>query len=231
MDTKKTNDFFSYQDAPVSRLDLKYAYKYLTNFYRLLLLLYCVAILPTSIISDMNSVETKLVIEGTTFNIPSRLCYSSLAYILFFIITSLYYFFAKNRVEWETLRTFNLVCAFLFAIPFLFLGLYVYDNLFFKKYAESKEREYLHESHKMVGYVYRCHTEGFRYQYDVFSIGIDEKHTRDHRMDNYKGVVCNVGDTVILRVSDEYPRVNQVLNWHPTHEEIEKYMTPVKLIE
>lgn len=66
---------------------------------------------------------------------------------------------------------------------------------------------------------------------DVFSIGIDEKHTRGHRMDNYKGVVCNVGDTVILRVSDEYPRVNQVLNWHPTHEEIEKYMTPVKLIE
>ena len=36
------------------------------------------------------------------------------------------------------------------------------------------------------------------------------------------------GDKVILRVSDEYPRVNEVLEWNPTYDEIERYKVPRK---
>ena len=33
----------------------------------------------------------------------------------------------------------------------------------------------------------------------------------------------NPGDTVILQVSKEYPRINKVQNWKPNADEIAKY--------
>lgn len=32
-----------------------------------------------------------------------------------------------------------------------------------------------------------------------------------------------IGDTVIMKVSERYPDLNRVSNWHSSHEEIEKY--------
>jgi hypothetical protein len=34
----------------------------------------------------------------------------------------------------------------------------------------------------------------------------------------------NVGDTIILKVSEEYPRINEVINWTPTNDDIAKYL-------
>lgn len=97
------------------------------------------------------------------------------------------------------------------------------------------EIENLHKSHKRIGIIYDKYEDDYVGAY--LEVGIDGNHTRAHIFHTYdegEMKVYNetaVGDTVILRVSDKYPRVNKVLNWHPTHDEIEKYKTPVKLIE
>jgi len=97
------------------------------------------------------------------------------------------------------------------------------------------EKEKLHESHKRLGVIYDKYKDDYVGAY--LEVGIDENHTRAHIFHTYdegEMKVYNetaVGDTVILRVSDALPQLNSVLTWHPTHEEIEKYKTPVKLIE
>lgn len=97
------------------------------------------------------------------------------------------------------------------------------------------EKEKLHESHKRLGVIYDKYKDDYVGAY--LEVGIDENHTRAHIFHTYdegEMKVYNetaVGDTVILRVSDALPQLNSVLTWHPTHDEIEKYKTPVKLIE
>lgn len=55
-------------------------------------------------------------------------------------------------------------------------------------------------------------------------MGIDKSYKSLHHISKKK----IIGDTLLLRVSDEYHRVCEVLKWHPTHEEIERYKTPRK---
>ena len=97
----------------------------------------------------------------------------------------------------------------------------------------------MRNSHTQIGVVYRKYSNWSysktMHEIHHLSIGISSSQTKDHWLQKEKEVAIfesmHVGDTVILRVSDKYPRVNKVLNWHPTHDEIEKYKTPVKLIE
>ncbi|MBR6249709.1 MAG: hypothetical protein IKR17_00765, partial [Bacteroidales bacterium] len=41
----------------------------------------------------------------------------------------------------------------------------------------------------------------------------------------------NKGDTVLVKMTEGKEKSVSVLNWHPTPEQIEKYKTPVRLIE
>lgn len=108
--------------------------------------------------------------------------------------------------------------------------LYV-DNKEQKMYSQEEYSEAMHKSHKRLGFVYK------KQKFGILKIGITESQASYHVLaietdlydDVYKTI--NVGDTIILRVSDSIPQINHVLNWQPTREQIEKYKTPVKLIE
>jgi hypothetical protein len=83
----------------------------------------------------------------------------------------------------------------------------------------------LEDSHVRIGYVYSEPIRSGRYHKDVY-LGIDKNYESLHGVPEKKSV--KKGDTLLLRVSDEYHRVCEVLKWHPTHEEIERYKTPRK---
>ena len=99
----------------------------------------------------------------------------------------------------------------------------------------NREKGYMHESHKRTGVVYDKYRDTKVGAY--LEVGIDRHHVRTHvfrtfdkkEMETYKKV--EVGDTVIVRVSDRLPQLNSVMTWKPTREEIEKYRQPVKLVE
>ena len=58
----------------------------------------------------------------------------------------------------------------------------------------------------------------------VFSIGVDEEHTRVHRIPQDLAGAIEVGDSLVLRVSNDYPRLNCVKEWRVADNEIlEKY--------
>lgn len=48
--------------------------------------------------------------------------------------------------------------------------------------------------------------------------------TRRHTVPEHLYNRINVGDTIILKVSEEYPRINEVINWTPTNDDIAKYL-------
>ena len=104
---------------------------------------------------------------------------------------------------------------------------YIYPK-YFNEYSNNVKQEMLKESHVRIGYVYRASSKRFvsygRYLQYV-DVGIDKSYRSEHVVfdENVKK-----GDTLLLRVSDEYHRVCEVLKWNPTHEEIERYKTPRK---
>jgi hypothetical protein len=97
------------------------------------------------------------------------------------------------------------------------------------------EAEMLHKSHKRIGFVYD------KYQDEHFGayleVGIDRQHVRTFLFKtfekNFEKIyqTVNIGDTVVLRVSDSIPQINRVLIWHPTPDKKQRYKTPVRLIE
>lgn len=100
-----------------------------------------------------------------------------------------------------------------------------------KSYSFEEYKEALRNSHKRLGCVFE------KQRFGLLKVGVTNLQACylvvDKDSDVYDDIYKTVeeGDTVILRVSDSIPSVNQVLNWHPTREEIEKCRTPVKLVE
>lgn len=80
--------------------------------------------------------------------------------------------------------------------------------------------------HVRVGEVYDIYTPLRRGAHCIeVKVGIEKKYTRVHRVDEDSELANSiyVGKQVILRVSDEYPRVNQVLEWSVTSDNMKKY--------
>lgn len=101
----------------------------------------------------------------------------------------------------------------------------------FEEYANHLNHLYLKDSNVRIGKVYEKRIPLRRGAHCVeIKVGIDKNHTRVYRIDEYSELASSIygGKLVILRVSDEYPRVNEVLEWNPTHEEIERYKIPRK---
>lgn len=118
---------------------------------------------------------------------------------------------------------------FVVAIPMLIV-LVVYPK-WFNNYSENVKKEMLRESHIKIGYVYNIRTPIGRGTYHKeIKVGIDKEYKSKHQISNemYELRPINVGDTILLRVSDEYPRVTEVLNWFPSKEEKERYKVPRK---
>ena len=101
----------------------------------------------------------------------------------------------------------------------------------FEEYANHLNHLYLKNSNVRIGKVYEKRIPLRRGAHCIeVKVGIDKKYTRVHRIDEYSELASSiyVGKQIILRVSDEYPRVNEVLEWNPTYDEIERYKVPRK---
>lgn len=97
----------------------------------------------------------------------------------------------------------------------------------YEQYAAAVRDSMLRMSHNQIGYVFeKTDDEYFRH---LVKVGIDAEHTTTHEFyetdRNYPKVYkrMNVGDTVILRVSDSMPEINRVLCWQPNEKEIAEY--------
>lgn len=97
----------------------------------------------------------------------------------------------------------------------------------YEQYSAAKRDSMLRVSHSQIGYVFeKTDDEYFRH---LVKVGIDAEHTTTHEFyetdRNYPKVYkrLNVGDTVILQVSDSMPEINRVLCWQPNEKEIAEY--------
>ena len=97
----------------------------------------------------------------------------------------------------------------------------------YEQYAAAVRDSMLRMSHNQIGYVFeKTDDEYFRH---LVKVGIDAEHTTTHEFyetdRNYPKVYkrLNVGDTVILQVSDSMPEINRVLCWQPNEKEIAEY--------
>lgn len=106
-----------------------------------------------------------------------------------------------------------------------FLSFFLYCDCFYC-YVDYVESTYLKNYHVRVGEVYDIYTPLRRGAHCIeVKVGIEKKYTRVHRVDEDSNLSNSiyVGKQVILRVSDEYPRVNQVLEWSVTSDNMKKY--------
>ena len=138
----------------------------------------------------------------------------------------LYKILSKTKLNVDKLlnKYSKLTVLILLPLPFCFFFI-IYPQIYYSRY-DSAEQAYLKKSHTEIGLVYQKRTSVDARSYsNAFYVGVDKQHQREHRVSKELPIAQSVhaGDTVILQVSDEYPRVNKVLNWQPTHKEIEKY--------
>ena len=103
------------------------------------------------------------------------------------------------------------------------LVVFVIYPKYFNEYSNNVKQEMLEDSHVRIGYVYSVR-QPIEKDYSEVYLGIDKSYKSLHYISKKK----IIGDTLLLRVSDEYHRVCEVLKWNPTHEEIERYKTPRK---
>ena len=97
----------------------------------------------------------------------------------------------------------------------------------YEQYSAAKRDSMLRMSHNQIGYVFeKTDDDYFRH---LVKVGIDAEHTTTHEFyetdRNYPKVYkrLNVGDTVIMQVSDSMPEINRVLCWQPNEKEIAEY--------
>ena len=190
--------------------------------------IFCMSIIVDIIMFQLDNVYYYLIVLG------EKPCVGGTGIIL--VLLLYYVFFLPVPVLVNSLdrlvsrRVSDVMIILYLLIPIVMLFAYCE---FYSNYIENIERKYIEQSHKCIGAVYSKESPGSRSHHYTFRTGVDSIHTREQRISEDSPLIksIHVGDTIILRVSDEYPRVNRVLNWHPTPEEIEKYKSPVRLIE
>lgn len=146
------------------------------------------------------------------------------------LLLFLLYTYVSFELTWLFFKDHIMLVVLLTFIQPLLVSLFFYCD-YYNDYSDRVKDELLMESHVRLGYVHKIRSPLGRGTYHKeIKLGIDNEHISKHDIsdDDYKKIILNVGDTVLLRVSDEYPRVTEVLKWKPTHEEIERYKTPRK---
>lgn len=99
-------------------------------------------------------------------------------------------------------------------------------KVYFVNYrVNSFEEQALSNSNDTIGVVTQKHLSPSKYGPPTYYIwaGQTNSLTRRHTVSEHLYNRINVGDTVILQVSKEYPRINKVHNWEPDSSQIAKY--------
>ncbi len=102
-----------------------------------------------------------------------------------------------------------------------------------KKLIQKQVDDALAQSYISLGYVIRKSVKNDwpsnKKTWGIILVGIKKgmftayyvKRNNEAYFDVFRKI--EIGDTVIMKVSKKYPDVNRVINWLPSHEEIEKY--------
>ena len=81
-----------------------------------------------------------------------------------------------------------------------------------------------------IGYIFRKDSRGITERFNTMVyVGINKNKLWKHEMSMFKNI--HEGDTILMKLSANNPDFNEVVSWHPTHEEMEKYKAPVPLTE
>ena len=122
---------------------------------------------------------------------------------------------------------------FVTALLILFLpGAIVGSKIvFLQNQMESIEENALNNSYITIGFVtdknIKTHTGRSGYTTTTYTYylwaGQSNPLSKRHTVPEHLYNRINVGDTVILQISKEYPRINKVLIWDPREDEIAKY--------
>ena len=113
--------------------------------------------------------------------------------------------------------------AFLFiGAPLWFLFGY---GFWYNDYQDKIENRALSNSYETVGII----TKKYRgYRSAFIRVGIDRSTTKKHSVKGKIYDSTHKNDTVIIKVSKEYPHINRVLDWNPTPAKIRKYKNKPK---
>jgi len=81
-----------------------------------------------------------------------------------------------------------------------------------------------------TGYIFRKESRGITKPFNTMVyVGIKKNKLWKHEMSMFENI--HEGDTILMKISANNPSFNEVVSWHPTPEEMEKYKKPVRLIE
>ncbi len=100
-------------------------------------------------------------------------------------------------------------------------------KVYFVNYrVNSFEEQALSNSNDTIGVITQKYLTPSKYGSPTYYLwaGLSNSLTRRHTVSEQLYNCINVGDTVILQISKEYPRINEVINWTPTNDEIAKYL-------
>ena len=193
-------------------------------YFLIVVLLFAVAI------KDYDSI-TYYVLQGYNEVYPSILLFVVMIACWLIAFNEILNYFLKLKYSLQYRRVVAGVTMVLYLIFPLFVIFFM--NRTWTRKVEKLRDTFIENSYSSIGVIYKYRSAMKGADYKLVCVGINERYLCEQRIPEDSPLIksIHIGDTIILRVSDEYPRVNQVLNWHPTPEEIEKYKTPVKLIE
>lgn len=142
--------------------------------------------------------------------------------ILFILIFFLAYKFESKVIEF---RSFG---CMIFIIPFVFFAMY---TSVYSIYVESVFHNLMRKQNVVTGVVYDKESRmGRGYNHKLIIVGYEYngayKSQQSVSKKIYKNI--NVGDTLILLVSREHPRVMEILLFDPTKEQKDRYVIPRK---
>ncbi|MBP5683269.1 MAG: hypothetical protein J6X05_08520 [Bacteroidales bacterium] len=144
---------------------------------------------------------------------------SLIAILLIIAILLVSYFFICPR-KWLKEHDFicGMTCFALSSAIALTMHFHVHDTLY------ASVTEALKDSYIANGHI--THKDKYSHNrtttYRIWA-GINDSTTSRHVVDKNIYQTVNVGDTVILKVSKQYPCINEVLSWEPNADEIAKY--------
>ncbi len=146
----------------------------------------------------------------------------ALLFVMLYILgISLFDKLLKNKLG----RKFDLM-SILLCLVFPIVSIVMYCD-FYSLYGAHLEQKFLEKSNISIGEVYAVKRSSGRSS-SYIKVGVEKEHIRKIKVSNedfnkisYYGI--QKGSKVILRVSDEYPRVNEIIEWEVTSDNIKKY--------
>ena len=146
--------------------------------------------------------------------------YGSGLAIVIVLVISFYGTFKKLPKEWEEKNgCLTGMACFIFIVTLSFTMMFHVGNKLEETVAEA-----LKDSYTTIGHVTKktSHTTRGTTYYYIWA-GINEKATSRYVVDKDRYELSYVGAPVIMKVSKQYPCINEIIIWDPKPDDIDKY--------